>query len=382
MNLLSRFSGTSETVGIDIGSHSIKVVEVVNTRNGYLLTHAGSTPTPPDAIKQGVVDNQLAVAEAIHTLLQTLGIQTPLAIAAVAGPSVVIRQVLLPSMPESQLRKSIYWEARNYITFPVEDSLVELQILGTSATDGTPQMDVMLAATPRDLVDRRVQALEQAGLEPLAIELEPFALMRSAVELMQGSQVQETVALVDIGATYTSITIVSDGVFKLTRSVASAGNALTEAIASAMGISSSQAEEVKENEVKVVTDEVDRAMLTPLGQEASRALEPELEELVREIRRSFAFYDYQRTPDSAAIQGVSRVILTGGTARMNGLCEYLAGQLGVPVQVLNVIHSGALLLPEGAEGLESQLPLLSTALGLALREPMLALKRSHADDQY
>ncbi len=375
MNLLSRFSGTSETVGIDIGSHSIKVVEVVYTRNGYLLTHAGSTPTPPDAIKLGVVDNQLAVAEAIHTLLQTLGIQTPLAIAAVAGPSVVIRQVLLPSMPENQLRKSIYWEARNYITFPVEDSLVELQILGTSAADGTPQMDVMLAATPRDLVDRRVQALEQAGLEPLAIELEPFALMRSAVELMQGSQVQETVALVDIGATYTSITIVSDGVFKLTRSVASAGNALTEAIASAMGISSSQAEEVKENEVKVVTDEVDRAMLTPLGQEASRALEPELEELVREIRRSFAFYDYQRTPDSAAIQGVSRVILTGGTAKMNGLCEYLAGQLGVPVQVLNVIHSGALLLPEGAEGLESQLPLLSTALGLALREPMLAFEK-------
>ncbi|MEI7834698.1 MAG: type IV pilus assembly protein PilM, partial [bacterium] len=342
----------------------------------YLVTHAGSTPTPPDAIKQGVVDNQLAVAEAIHTLLQTLGIKTPLAVAAVAGPSVVIRQVQLPSMPESQLRKSIYWEARNYITFPVEDSLVELQILGTSATDGTPQMDVMLAATPRDLVDRRVQALELAELDPIAIELEPFALMRSTIELLHGSQAMtETVALVDIGATYTSITVVSDGVFKLTRSVAAGGNALSEAIASAMGISVSQAEEVKENEVKVVTDEVDRAMLTPLGQEASRALEPQLEELVREIRRSFAFYDYQRTPGAAEIQGISRVILTGGTARLNGLSEYLTGQLGVPVQLLNLFQMGALLLPEGAEGLDTQLPLLSTALGLALREPMLAFEK-------
>jgi len=376
MNLLSRFSGTSETVGIDIGSHSIKVVEVVYTRNGYLVTHAGSTPTPPDAIKQGVVDNQLAVAEAIHTLLQTLGIKTPLAVAAVAGPSVVIRQVQLPSMPESQLRKSIYWEARNYITFPVEDSRVELQILGTSATDGTPQMDVMLAATPRDLVDRRVQALELAELDPIAIELEPFALMRSTIELLHGSQAMtETVALVDIGATYTSITVVSNGVFKLTRSVAAGGNALSEAIASAMGISVSQAEEVKENEVKVVTDEVDRAMLTPLSQEASRALEPQLEELVREIRRSFAFYDYQRTPGAAEIQGISRVILTGGTARLNGLSEYLTGQLGVPVQLLNLFQMGALLLPEGAEGLDTQLPLLSTALGLALREPMLAFEK-------
>ena len=253
MALFDNLYGTPNAVGIDIGSHSIKVVQVTPTRNGFALLRAGSTPTPPEAIKQGVVDDRLAVAEAVDTLLQRLGITAPWAVAAVAGPTVVVRQVRLPAMPEHQLRKSIYWEARNYISFPVEDSLVEFQILGTTTVDGTPQMDVMLVATPRDLVDSRTNTLEQAGLEPIAIELEPFALMRVAVELPQGALANETVALVSIGAAYTHISIVAGGTFVLSRSVTVAGNSFTEAIANGMGIDLAQAEEIKESEAQAVT---------------------------------------------------------------------------------------------------------------------------------
>ncbi|HOS43385.1 MAG TPA: pilus assembly protein PilM, partial [Armatimonadota bacterium] len=110
MALFSKFSG-SNAIGIDIGSHSIKVVQVVPARHGFLVTRAGSTPTPPDAIKQGVVDDRLAVAEAVDALLTTLGISANEVVAAVAGPTVVVRQVRLPVMPEHQLRKSITWEA-------------------------------------------------------------------------------------------------------------------------------------------------------------------------------------------------------------------------------------------------------------------------------
>jgi len=376
MGLFGNLAGPGDIIGIDIGSHSIKVVQVANTRTGYTLTRAGSTPTPHEAVKQGVVEDRVAIAEALRTLLRTLGITTTSVVAAVAGPTVVVRQVKLPNMTEQQLRKSIYWEARNFISFPVEDSLLEFQILGTSTNDGTPQMDVMLVATPRILVDSRVEALELAGLDPIAIELEPFALMRAVIDLPNGTLgTQETVALVDIGSTFTHISIISNGSFVLSRSVNVAGQTFTGAIATVLGIETMQAEEIKENELRVVTDEFTRAQLSPVGQEASRALESPLEELVREIRRSFAFYDYQQGPGGTTrtADGVSRIVLTGGSAKMIGLDTFLNSQLSIPVEIVDLFRANTVQLPPDADPdeLRTQVPLMATAFGLALREPML-----------
>ncbi len=378
LNIFSRLSGVTETVGVDIGSHSIKVAQVTLARNGYLLSRAGSTPTPHGAIKSGVIDDRLAVAEAIHTLFRTLGIHHSLIVTAVAGPTVVVRQVKLPAMPENQLRKSIQWEARNYISFPVEDSLLEFQILGTSASEGTPQMDVMMVASPRDLVDSRVGTLEQANLDPMAIELEPFALMRGATDVLNNSgKPDETVALVEIGATFTHITITTGGQFVLTRSVTVAGDVFTQAIAKILNVEEGEAEEIKETEVRVVSDEVSRSRLSPIGQEASRALEPQLDELIREIRRSFAFFDYQQSPSggSRTSSGVSRIILSGGSAKLGGLSTLLQDQLGIPVELFRFIPGGVLRLPEEATEIQEQAPILAVALGLALREPMLVREK-------
>lgn len=381
MAMLGKFAAGSHAIGIDIGSHSIKVVQLAPSRNGYSLLRAGSTPTPPEAIKQGVVTDRPAMAEALHALMRDLGISSVAAVAAVAGPTVVVRQVQLPAMPEAQLRKSIYWEARNYISFPVEDSLLEFQILETHPGESTPKMDVMLVAAPRDLVESRVDTLEQAGIEPLAIEVEPFSLMRAAIELPMGmSETRDTVALVDIGATYTNISIVSNGAFVLSRAITIAGNNFTEAIASVLSVDPMQAEEIKENEAEVVMDELNRAELSPIDQEASRALEPTMEELVREVRRSFAFYDYQQGPGGGTrapggVGGVSRVILTGGTAKMRGLASYLQEQLNLPVALADFFSTGMVTVPEGAEELYAQEPMLATATGLALREPMLTREK-------
>lgn len=379
MALFGKFSGSGNTVGIDIGSHSIKVAQIVATRNGYTLTRAGSTPTPPDTVKQGIIEDRVAVAEAIRLLLQELNISSPLAVAALSGPTVVVRPVQLPAMPEHQLRKSIQWEARNFISFPVEDSQLEFQILGTRTTDGTPLMDVMLVAAPRELVDSRVATLEQAGIEPIAIELESFALIRGIIDLPMGmTGSNETLALVDIGASYTTITIIANGSFALTRSVTTAGNSITEAIAKSMNLDALQAERVKEDELEVVSDEVSRSRLSPVGQEASRAIESTLEELVREIRRSFAFYDYQQTPslgDRRQNTGISRVLVSGGSAKMKGLLNFLHDQLGTPVQAVDLFSNPSIHLPEGTEELNDQMTLLATVFGLALREPMLSREK-------
>jgi type IV pilus assembly protein PilM len=231
-------------------------------------------------------------------------------------------------------------------------------------------------AAPRELVDSRVQALEQAGVEPIAIELEPFALIRGVIDLPSHLHpTQETLAIVDIGASSTQITIITAGSFGLTRSVSTAGNNFTEAIAKVLGVALDQAERVKEDEVQIVSDEASRALLSPVAQEASRSLESILEELVREIRRSFAFYDYQQGPtgeERHPLAKISRVIITGGSAKLGGWPSFLQDQLGIPVELVDIFQHGLIKLPDGSDSLLLQMPLLATVVGLALREPMLS----------
>jgi len=377
MSIFSKLYGDTDVIGLDIGSHSIKVVQL-EERGGLVLRKAGSRPTPPGTIKGGVIADPVAVAQTISSLLGALEISASQVVAGVAGPTVVVRQVQMPAMSERQLRKSIQWEARSYISFPVEDSILEFQVLGQR--DGG-QLDVMLVATPRDMVDTRVDTLERAGLEPIAIELEPFATMRSLIEFNGRADFErETVALVDSGASFTEINIVKNRRFVLTRTIPIAGYSMTEAIASALAMDADKANALKETAMQVVCSEEERATLDPFAQQASRAVEPLLDELIREIRRSLAYYDYQQqTPaedeERGHTPGVNRITLSGGSAKMAGLAAYFQTQLGVPVEQASIFSYGQIQTPGlSQEYLDEHSPTLVVAAGLALREIMLSGK--------
>jgi type IV pilus assembly protein PilM len=385
MSLFSKLYGEADVVGLDIGSHTIKVVQLEEERGGLVLRKAGSRPTPPDTTKGGVITDTTAVAQTISSLLSALEINATQVVAGVAGPTVVVRQVQMPAMSERQLRKSIQWEARSYISFPVEDSVLEFQVLGQREGG---QLDVMLVATPRDMVDTRVETLERAGLEPVAIELEPFATMRSLIEFAGAAAFErETVALVDSGASFTEINIVKDCRFVLTRTIPIAGKSMTDAIASALAMDNDKANALKETATQVVCSEEERATLDPFAQQASRAVEPLLDELIREIRRSLAYYDYQQqTPadedQQDRLPGVNRIILSGGSAKMAGLAAYFQAQLGVPVEQAQVFGNGHIHTPGlSQEYLEEHSPTLVVATGLALREILLAGKLNVKADE-
>ncbi|UCH36610.1 MAG: type IV pilus assembly protein PilM [Armatimonadota bacterium] len=378
MSVFSKLYGDADVVGLDIGSHSVKVVQLDEERGSLVLRKAGTRPTPAGATKGGVVTDSATVAQTVSALLGALEIPATQVLAAVAGPTVVVRQVQMPYMSERQLRKSIQWEARSYISFPVEDSILEFQVLGQR--DGG-QLDVMLVATPRDMVETRVEALERAGLEPIGIELEPFATMRSLIEFNgQSAFDTETVALVDSGASFTEINIVKNRNFVLTRTIPIAGNSMTEAIASALAMDNDKANALKETAMQVVCSEEERATLDPFAQQASRAVEPLLDELIREIRRSLAYYDYQQQApaedeDQNRAPGVNRIILSGGTAKMAGLAAYFQAQLGVPVEQAGMFSHGLIQTPGlSQEYLDEHSPTLVVAAGLALREIMLSGK--------
>jgi type IV pilus assembly protein PilM len=377
MNLLPKLTPGNMHIGLDIGSSSIKLVQLQQSKDGFSLHKAGSAPTPAGAVRGGVVVESAAVAQTIRSLLEALQIDSRQATVGIAGPTVVAREVPLPSMSDRQLRKSIQWEARNYISFPVEDSVVEFEVLDRPSSSSSGQMRVMLVAAPRDMVNSQVEAVELAGLEPLAVEIQPFAAMRGLLAVDSREQANgDTTALLGLGAAYTEITIIKEGVFVLTRTIPIAGNAFTESIKNALDISEEEAGQLKETAMQLVLSEEERATLDPAAQQASRAIEPLLDELVREVRRSLAYHDYQQqSPEAGAGEfGVSRILLNGGSAKLARIEDYFQAQLGVPVTLVHVFSKGAQAGANQAY-LETHAPTLLIGTGLALREPLLAKQK-------
>ncbi len=372
MGIFGKLVPGNISTGLDIGSSAIKLVQLQRTKEGVSLHKAGSAPTPAGAMKAGVIVDPLAMAQAVRSLLEALQVDGGPAVAGVAGPTVVVREVPLPVMSDRQLRKSIQWEARNYISFPVEDSVVEFEVLDRPAASGGGHMRVMLVAAPRDMVDSQVETLDLAGLEAVAVETQPFASMRGlGAANGQLKAPGETTALLEIGASYTEITIVKDGQFVLSRMIPIAGNAFTETIKTALDISLDEAAQLKEKAMHVVLSEEERATLDPAAQQASRAIEPHLDELIREVRRSLAYHDYQQqSPDAAAGElGVNQILLSGGSSKLPRIAEYFQAQLGVPVSVINVFSAGHVQAHGvNQEYLQAHAPALLVSTGLALRE--------------
>lgn len=363
--MLSSFFSKESTVGIDIGSSCIKAVEIEPTPTGWTLTNAAVAATPREAIKDGNIVNIIDVAAEIRNMLRDAGIKATGAVCAISGSQVIVRQVQFPKMSEAALRKSIRYEAGKYISSSMEDSVVEFEILGEA--EDSSQMNVMLVAAPHEMIDSRVSAIESAGLEPMVIDIESFALIRSLVEFNATDEyLSKTVALIDIGASHTDVDIVSMGEFALTRNIPIAGNSFTNAIKSLTGGTFEEAEQAKLS----MTSEsaVDQISETDPNSKCWRVVQPLLDELIREIRRSVSFYQSQ-FPEGSAEAQVSKIVLTGGAARMPGLDSYISGKLATPTDVARVFEQTAI----GTGSVPKQFinehgPVLAVCTGLALNE--------------
>jgi len=242
----------------------------------------------------------------------------------------------------------------------------------------------MLVAAPRDMVDSQVETIELAGLELVAVEMQPFAALRGL--MVANGQVQsdsETAALLEIGASYTEITIVKNKEFVLSRMIPIAGNSFTDAVKTALDVAAEEANQLKENAMHVVLSEEERATLDPAAQQASRAIEPQLDELIREVRRSLAYHDYQQqSPDAEAGElGVGQILLSGGSAKLPRVADYFQAQLGVPVSVVNVFgQDGVQAHGVNQDYLQSHAPALLVGTGLALRELLQSQSKKQDGD--
>jgi type IV pilus assembly protein PilM len=360
---ISHLLANDSVVGIDIGSSQMKIVYAEAAKGSSRISRIAICPTPPESVKEGVVVNIPEVAAALKNCLRNAGIKSQNAIAAVAGPGVIVRQVQVPTMPERVLRKTIGFEATKYISTTVEDSVVEFDILGPSETDG--QMNIMLAAAPRQMVDTRVAVLEMAGLDPIALDVEVLASIRSLTEYSSNkSLVDRTIAILEIGGGHSEINLISQGNLEITRTIPISGDSLTNSIRTALGCEFAEAEARKlDLDISILCD-------TPAGSTedpALRGVQNLIDELLREVRRSVNYYQSQ-SPEGTVDNNVDTVILSGGSARMRGLGEYVTSRLGLGVIIGNPELLGYIKQGQDAVIKAEDTPLLSVAFGLATKE--------------
>ena len=316
--------GKRVCVGLDIGSFRLRALQMERSGTSWKIARRAIAPTPPDCVRDGVVTDPKVLGEAIKNMLKEARIPATSVCIAAAGGAVFVRPVAFPKMPEAVLRKSIKFEASRYVPGSVEDSFVEFEIIGPAEDD---QMNVLIVAAPRDIVESRVAACTEAGLEVEVVDVEVFAAYRALLECdMDFDPTTSTVGIIEIGAQSSSVSVIHQGVFAMHRSIPHGGRLLTDTLAAQFGLPPDEAEEGKS------TLDVSELVGGPQPPESPplRVLLPHLEDLVREIRRSVNYFQSQQ-PEGSSARHVSKLLLTGGGARMKGLDLYLDHRLGIPV---------------------------------------------------
>src|SRR5512140_3240445 len=342
-------------VGLDIGSSSIKLVHVKEKRGGFALQAFGTAPLPPEAIVDGALMNSAAIVEAIQEVIAAQRLKAREVAIGVRGHSVIIKKIQLPRMTQEELDESIQWEAEQYIPFDVKDVNIDTQIL-TPDGDAAGQMDVLLVAAKKDMINDYTSVCAEAGLTATVVDVDAFAV-QNAYETNYEQAPQETVVIVNVGAAVTNLNVVSRGVTTFTRDITMGGNAFTEEIQKQLNISYDEAEALK------VGGQGDSDAVVP--QEVERVIQGVAEQLGGEIQRSLDFYA-STAPDGK----ITRAVLSGGTARVPALFKTLEARAGVAVEILNPFKNieidnkkfdPAVLLAAA--------PAAAVGVGLALRRP-------------
>ena len=348
---------TTRVVGLDLGSYAVRAVELTVSHGRYTLERFAQLTLPPGAIRDGEVVDPHAVSTCVRRLWTEGGFKGKQVVIGVANQRVIVRLADMPSMSEADLQSALRFEAQELIPIPVDDAILDFQILDDvlSGTDD-PQMRVLLAAAQRDMVATHVSAVEKAGLRVGAVDVVPFALVRAlAHEPNPFDSDIRSEAIVCIGGGVTNVVIHENGVPRFVRVLLVGGDDVTEAIVRELNVQIDEAESLKRR--------ADISSYDPDVARAGRVVAERLAPLAEEIRGSLDYYMAQAQSSS-----VDRVLVTGGGSRIAGLMERLQSQLGArvePARPLDGLHISSRVGLDDEE-LSDVEPLLAVPVGLAM----------------
>lgn len=261
-------SSSGPTVGLDIGSSMIKVVEVVGSRGSPSVRAIGMAPTPAGAMENNIIVDAQMLGQAVKQLMREVGIKARSSVSSVSGQgALVVRVIEVPKMSDSELAETMKWEVERHVPFAADEVIMDFQpIERPDEPPDAQNMEVLLAVAQQDMIDRHVEMLFAAGLAPRAIDVEPLACARSLIELGPDPYGRKTVAIINIGASNTDIGVFRDGLLAFPRTIPLAGDAFTRAIAEYCNVSEEQAEEWKRQYAEVMLDQI--APQIPAAEEA------------------------------------------------------------------------------------------------------------------
>lgn len=337
----------------------MRAAQVSFGKGPLTLERFGQVALPPGAVRDGEVADSDTVAAAVKQLWSSAKFSTKKVVVGVANQRVIVRQVDLPWLPITELRKSLAMQVQDFIPIPVEQAVLDFHAVEEfTAENGARTLRILLVAAARDMVMSTLDAVQKAGLTPTQVDLTPFAVLRSLATVDHlGMSSAEAEALVDVGATVTNIVVHQGGVPRFVRILLMGGDSITDAVAERMGVPFEQAEATKQ--------QLGLAAMPGLvdgDHPAARVVETSGSALVDEVRGSLDYYLAQPT----AVP-VRRIVFSGGGARLQGLAQRLAAATRLPVEPANPMSRMRI----GKTGLdETQLsyvePLVTVPVGLAM----------------
>ena len=232
-----------DVIGLDIGSSSIKLVELNKGKDGYKLQNLGISPLPPEAIVDGALMDSVTIIDTIRDLLSNTKSKRKDAVTSVSGHSVIVKKITLPFMTVAELEESIQWEAERYIPFDINDVNIDFQIFGSNP-ENQDLMDVVLVAAKKDIINDYVSVIMESGLNPVIIDIDSFAL-ENMLAINYEIDKDETVAVANVGASITNINILKNNISGFTRDIFKGGNQITEEIQRQLHIDYEEAERIK-----------------------------------------------------------------------------------------------------------------------------------------
>jgi len=336
------------SVGLDIGSRTIKVVELNREGKGFSLKSAGAVAySGLSSIEQIKTDKEMAgLAETIKKLLKDAKVNGKSVSISLPETQAYTRIMKFPLLNDQEIASAVKWEAEEYIPIPIKEAVIEHQILERREVGNPPQVLVLLVAVQKELVEKYIKIVGQAGYNVVGVETELMSLTRSV------SVPDSTTLIVDFGTKSTDLAIAKGEQLFFSRSVPTAGEAFTRAVGQALGVSLEQAEQYKK--AYGLTKE-------QLEGKVGKALTPIFQVVVEEIKKSIHYYQLELKGDAP-----TQIVLVGGSAGLPGASTYLTKATGLEVLIGNPF-SKVSLDQESAKNLANYAPLYAVACGLAMR---------------
>jgi type IV pilus assembly protein PilM len=344
------------TIGLDIGSSHIKVIEIDHSGSKPKVTHFGLTKLPPEAIVEGEIMDRDLVIEGIKECIAKAGVTGTDVVSAISGRAVIVKKVVMDKMSSEDAQEAIFWEAEQHVPFDIDDVCLDFQILKDDI--GANQMEVLLVAAKKDMVNTHASLIRDAGFTPAVIDVDSFAVQNcfESGRALEGEEAsKKVIGLINIGSNVTNINIIQDNSPHFTRDISIGSDNFAETIQKELGVDYQEAHRIVSGDLGSRDPDKIRELVKQSSKDLSLGIE-----------RSVSFLKAAGDADK-----IDEIVLSGGGANIPFLKDILSEKHGIELSIHNPLSGlefEAGVFGEHEAEIEKIAPLLTVGIGLALRK--------------